>query len=119
MGKNASNQCNLHNKNNHTSPIYIENPYGGIPQNLLTNTIGLIILLLIFLVLRKSAWKVLNRIVRKDDVDRWTNLFFSFTTNMASGGSRRDVAVPEERRGGAGGGGDAAARYGQSQEQNP
>lgn len=62
-----------------TSIFKIENPYGGIPQNLLTNLIGLSILLSLFLILRKSAWKVINRIVPKNDMDRWNHIFFSFS----------------------------------------
>jgi hypothetical protein len=36
----------------------------------------------LFVVLRKSAWKVVHKIVKKDEVDRWTHIFFSFTTNI-------------------------------------
>jgi len=58
------------------------NPYGGIPTNLTINLIGLILLLLMFLILRKNAWRLLNKIIRKDDVERWTHTFFSFTTEI-------------------------------------
>ncbi len=40
-------QCALYNRNNKSGPIEIKNPYGGIPQNLLTNVIGLSILILV------------------------------------------------------------------------
>ena len=60
------------------------NPYGGIPTNLTINAIGFVCLLMVFLVIRRSAWKALNKIVRKDDVERVTHqvthMFFSFTT---------------------------------------
>lgn len=46
---------------------------------MVTNLIGLGILLALFIILRKSAWKVLNRLVPKTDMDRWTHIFFSFT----------------------------------------
>ena len=32
--------------------------------------------------LRKNAYRVLNKIVRKDEVDRWTHVFFAFTNTM-------------------------------------
>ena len=60
------------------------NAYGGIPTNLTINAVGFVILLLVFLIIRRNAWKALNKIVRKDDVERVTNqvthMFFSFTT---------------------------------------
>lgn len=46
-------KCNLYNKNNQsTNPYHLQNSYGGIPQNLLTNLIVLAILLLLFFFLR-------------------------------------------------------------------
>lgn len=87
--ENFGSRCNLQNKNNHSSgPLHISNPYGGIPQNLITNSVGLVILLIVFLILRKSALKVLNKIVKKDDVEKWTHLFFSFTASMVDSGLR-------------------------------
>jgi len=73
-------RCNLYHKNT-SDPNYfhIANPYGGIPQNLVTNLIGLGILLVLFIILRKSAWKVINTLVPKTDLDRWTHIFFSFS----------------------------------------
>ena len=44
-----------------------------------TNLIGLGILLVLFIILRKSAWKVINTLVPKTDLDRWTHIFFSFS----------------------------------------
>ena len=60
----------------------MQNTYGGIPQNLVTNLIVIAILVILFVILRKSAWKVVNKIVKKDEVDRWTDIFFSFTSNI-------------------------------------
>ena len=60
------------------------NPYGGIPTNLFLNLIGLILILLMFLILRKNAWRLINKIVRKDDMERWTHMFFSFTSGILS-----------------------------------
>ena len=78
-------KCNLYHKNDkgNSSLINFQNPYGGIPQNLLTNLIGVGILLGLFLVLRKSAWKVINHIVPKNDMDRWTHIFFSFSNALS------------------------------------
>lgn len=78
-------KCNLYHKTDqgNSSIFHIQNPYGGIPQNLLTNLIGVGILLALFLILRKSAWKVINHIVPKNDVDRWTHIFFSFSHAMS------------------------------------
>ena len=64
------------------------NPYGGIPTNLFINLIGFILLLLMFLFMRRSAWKAINKIVRKDDMERLTNMFFSFTTGVLSHNKR-------------------------------
>ena len=60
------------------------NPYGGIPTNLFINLIGLITILLMFIILRKIKWKSINKIVRKDDMERWTHMFFSFTAGVLS-----------------------------------
>ena len=72
-----------------SSLFHLQNPYGGIPQNLLTNLIGLTILLALFLFLRKSAWKVLNHIVPKTDMDRWTHIFFSFSDALSHVSQRK------------------------------
>ena len=48
-----------------TIPLNI-NPYGGIPSNLLINTLGLTILILIFVILHKKAYKNINKVLRKD-----------------------------------------------------
>ena len=97
-------KCNLYNKNNQsTNPYHIQNAYGGIPQNLLTNVIVLSILLILFFLLRKSAWKVLNAF-RRDDLQRWTHTFFDFTTNvvtrMGSQRSRRRPSLQDCQRSG-------------------
>ena len=77
-------KCALYNKTSGDNIFHIVNQYGGIPQNLVTNLIILSILVVLFIVLRKSAWKVVNKIVNKDDMERWTQVFFSFTFEVAS-----------------------------------
>ena len=65
---------------------------GHVFQNLVTNIIFTLVLLVIFVVLRKNAWRLVNRIARKSDVDRWTHLFFSFTSDVA-------VTIEQEAKG--------------------
>ena len=74
-------KCALYNKTSGSSDniFHIANQYGGIPQNLVTNLIFLAVLVALFIVLRKSAWKLVNKIVNRDDMERWTQIFFSFT----------------------------------------
>ena len=74
-------KCALYNKNKSSENyLHLQNPYGGIPQNLATNLIGTLVLVILFVLLRKNAWKVVNKIVNKDEVDRWSHIFFSFTS---------------------------------------
>ena len=51
-------------------------------QNSVTNLIGLGIILVLFIILRKSAWKLLNHIVPKNDMDKWSQIFFSFSQSI-------------------------------------
>ena len=97
MSAHNTSQCGLYNKNNHSSPIYIKNSYGGIPQNLLTNTIGFVFLAFLFLLLRKSAWRVVNKIVKKDGIERWYHLFFAQISSLAANSSFPDSM--KQRRG--------------------
>jgi hypothetical protein len=102
----ADSKCNLYHKNDtgqNSSIFHIQNPYGGIPQNLLTNLIGVGILVSLFLIMRKSAWKALNQIVHKHDVDHWTDIFFSFTNAVSSiteGNKRKQSDVIDPTEGG-------------------
>ena len=91
-------KCNLYHKTDkgNSSLIHFQNPYGGIPQNLLTNLIGVAILLGLFLILRKSAWKVINHIVPKNDIDRWTHIFFSFSNAMSHVNDLRKSHMDQE-----------------------
>ena len=61
---------------------------------MVTNLIVIAILVILFILLRKSAWKVVNKIVKKDEVDRWTHIFFSFTLNIGDQVHNRRVLVP-------------------------
>ncbi|XP_023327129.1 CSC1-like protein 2 [Eurytemora carolleeae] len=71
---------------NQSDPFKIGNRYGGIPVNLVTNLIGWTILILLFLLIRKSALRKVGKKVAKstkDGVDvatRWTHIFFERDT---------------------------------------
>ena len=69
---------------NTTDPFHIGNPYGGLPQNLITNSIGVAIILLLFLVLRKRA--ALAWIMRTDDLERLTSRVFNVTADTIEKG---------------------------------
>jgi len=55
------------------------NPYGGIPQNLLINAIGFVVLLLLFAILRRAAGNYgrLALIRKDDDESGWAQIFYS------------------------------------------
>ena len=61
-----------------------------------TNLIGLGILLGLFFILRKSAWKVINTLVPKTDLDRWTHIFFSFSQAIDHVNEKRKSRIEED-----------------------
>lgn len=75
--------------------------YEGIPETLLLNVIGWIILILLFSVLRQQAWDY-GRLAlvssNKNDNKRWTQLFYAMTSdevvaaNKLNGNSSRNTA---------------------------
>ncbi|XP_044741156.1 calcium permeable stress-gated cation channel 1 [Chrysoperla carnea] len=60
--------------------------YEGIPETLLLNFIGWLILVLLFTVLRKKAWDY-GRLALVQVQERWTQLFYGTTEEV---GARRD-----------------------------
>ncbi|XP_046412953.1 calcium permeable stress-gated cation channel 1 isoform X1 [Neodiprion virginianus] len=54
----------------------ITDVYSGIPENLLLNTIGFMILVLIFGLLRKRAWNYGRLALLQKSDNRWTELFY-------------------------------------------
>lgn len=70
-----------HGSENETIVLFQENLYGGIPQNLLVNIIGWLVLMVLFSLLRRAAGNYGRlALVRKDDQDdtsKWTQLFFA------------------------------------------
>jgi len=80
--------CNLFGKSNKTDPLHLGVSFGGIPSNLLINLIFCITLLVLFVLVRKEAFKYVTRCIwRKTSreargvdnnlVDRLNRLFFS------------------------------------------
>ena len=75
-------RCSL-NQNEIDSTLLPDiNPYGGIPQNLIINTIGSSILILIFLILRKRAYKLLHSVVKNNDVQQLSHSVSSFSSRI-------------------------------------
>ncbi len=76
---NPPSKCNYYIKNNTVVVFNFANSYGGIPQNLLFNLIGWILLVGLFAVLRRAAGNFGRlALVRKDDDEsKWTQLFFA------------------------------------------
>jgi len=72
-------KCNYYIVRNQTEFIDFGNPYGGIPQNLLINVIGWLVLVLLFAVLRRAAGNYgrLALIRRDNDESKWTQIFYS------------------------------------------
>jgi len=78
--------CNLYTYNT-TDPFHLGNTYGGLPTNLVTNLIGWTLLMLMFLIVRKSAFKFV-KLKRLEHITsdlnlmgRITKLFFSGNIN--------------------------------------
>ena len=70
-------------KFNQSDPFHIGDRYGGIPLNLLTNLIGWIILLILFVLIRKNAVRKMGLKLASDTIDsmdavttQWTQIFF-------------------------------------------
>ena len=79
--------CALHKKSNDSDPFHIGNTYGGIPTNLITNTIGWILLLLLFIFIRKSAFEYIKKgslvTVREHNWNKLIHVFYTVTDNPA------------------------------------
>ena len=85
MSSSANDSCKLsHTTGNTTDPFHLGNPYGGLPQNLITNSIGVAIILLLFLVLRKRS--TLAWIMRTDDLERIAGRVLNVTADTIEKG---------------------------------
>ena len=62
-------------------------PFAGILENLIVSLTIFIISLLVLVMLRKRSWKLINKAIKSGDItqamSKWTQLFFSFTSNMS------------------------------------
>lgn len=67
-----------------TNTRIITNLYEGIPETLLLNVIGWVILVLLFSVLRQQAWDYgrLALVSTSGDNKRWTQLFYAPTSKL-------------------------------------
>ncbi|KAK8732316.1 hypothetical protein OTU49_007019 [Cherax quadricarinatus] len=72
--------CNQYVIKNKTHLIY--GGYEGIPENLLINFLGWILLLCLFTVLRKKAWNYGRLALVQKYESRWTQLFYGKETDM-------------------------------------
>lgn len=68
-----------------TNARIFKNLFEGIPETLLLNVIGWIILLLLFSVLRQQAWDYgrLALVSTSGDNKRWTQLFYAPTSEFS------------------------------------
>lgn len=71
----------------------ITNLYEGIPETLLLNVIGWMILILLFSVLRQQAWDYgrLALVSTNGDNKRWTQLFYAPTSDEGGGGGASNM----------------------------
>ncbi|CAM1292566.1 TMEM63C (predicted) [Pycnogonum litorale] len=68
-------KCNIYrNENNRT--FVLSSGYSGIPENLLVNCIGWLLLILLFTILRKKAWNYGRIALVHLKEQRWTQLFY-------------------------------------------
>ncbi|XP_063242767.1 calcium permeable stress-gated cation channel 1 isoform X2 [Bacillus rossius redtenbacheri] len=67
-------QCNY--LSNTTHKILLTSVYEGIPENLLVNFLGWLILIILFAILRKKAWNYGRIALVQKNEERWTQLFY-------------------------------------------
>lgn len=90
-GNNISDACMIRN-----STRIITSYYEGIPETLLLNVIGWLVLILLFSVLRQQAWDYgrLALVSSNGDNKRWTQLFYAPTNEeMANGAGKMNGSV--------------------------
>jgi hypothetical protein len=83
-------QCKLASHGNKTDIFKLGNPYGGIPTHLITNLVGWVLLMALFLALRWSAFKFLRTADRQDlevtdEESKENRLISVFFTDTAPG----------------------------------
>ena len=80
----SNSTCKLSTHGNSTDPFHLGNPYGGIPQNLIINAVGVAAIVVMFFVLRKRA--ALSWIMRTDDIERLTSRVINVTADTIEKG---------------------------------
>ncbi|KAK7863628.1 hypothetical protein R5R35_006165 [Gryllus longicercus] len=70
----TSDKCVYYNKSSNTT--IITRAYEGIPENLLLNFLGWLLLLILFAVLRKRAWNYGRIALVQKTEEKWTQLFY-------------------------------------------
>ena len=70
---------------NQTDPFHVGDSWGGIPLNLLTNVLGSIIIILLFIVIRRNTVKKVGRKIASDTKENVENI------TMILFGRRRDI----------------------------
>lgn len=67
-------------------------PFAGIIENFVVSLTLFMICLLVLVMLRKRSWKLIDKAIKSGDItqamSKWTQLFFSFTSNISFFGER-------------------------------
>ena len=62
-------------------------PFAGILENFVVSLTLFMICLLVLVMLRKRSWKLIDKAIKSGDItqamSKWTQLFFSFTSNIS------------------------------------
>lgn len=89
-GSNISEACMIRAKTQ-----IITSLYEGIPETLLLNVIGWLILILLFSVLRQQAWDYgrLALVSSNGDNKRWTQIFYAPTSDEANASNKMNGSV--------------------------
>ncbi|XP_065225724.1 calcium permeable stress-gated cation channel 1 [Planococcus citri] len=69
-------KCNSYSTFNKTSALKFTPGYEGVPENLILNFAGWLILILFFTIMRKKAWDYGRLALVHKDNDRWTRIFY-------------------------------------------
>ena len=89
-------KCNEFQNSSGSDPFHIGTEFGGIPSNLLTNIIGWIVIILMFVFTRKSALSVMTNNLERN----WTRIFRLFLGNSSvresENNSDKTEQVPNE-----------------------
>ncbi|XP_076366962.1 LOW QUALITY PROTEIN: osmosensitive cation channel TMEM63C-like [Tachypleus tridentatus] len=83
-------KCNTFHRKNFTFTLY--GGYEGVPENLLINICGWLLLLILFTILRKRAWNYGRIALVQKSEQRWTQLFYGeATTNQRLTGEEDSI----------------------------